>query len=36
MTRTGIGPVGIDGLKTGAMRELTGEEMGTLLDLIGL
>jgi 23S rRNA pseudouridine2605 synthase len=36
LTRTAIGPVGIDGLKTGAMRELTSEEMGTLLDLIGL
>ncbi len=36
LTRTAIGPVGIDGLKTGAMRELSGEEMGTLLDLLGL
>ncbi len=36
LTRTAIGPVGIDGLKTGAMRELTSEEMGTLLDLVGL
>jgi 23S rRNA pseudouridine2605 synthase len=36
LTRTAIGPVGIDGLKTGAMRELSNEEMGTLLDLLGL
>jgi 23S rRNA pseudouridine2605 synthase len=36
LTRTAIGPVGIGGLKTGAMRELSGEEMGTLLDLLGL
>ena len=36
LTRTAIGPVTLSGLKTGEMRELTREELGTLLDAAGL
>ncbi|MGH3330424.1 MAG: pseudouridine synthase [Nocardioidaceae bacterium] len=36
LTRTAIGPVTMSGLKTGEMRELTREELGTLLDAAGL
>jgi 23S rRNA pseudouridine2605 synthase len=36
LTRTAIGPVRIEGLKTGAMRELSSDELGALLDLLGL
>ncbi len=32
LTRTAIGPVVLRGLKSGAMRELTRDELGTLLD----
>jgi 23S rRNA pseudouridine2605 synthase len=32
LTRTAIGPVVLRGLKAGAMRELTRDELGTLLD----
>ncbi len=32
LTRTAIGPVVLRGLKPGALRELTGDELGTLLD----
>ncbi len=36
LTRTAIGPVTMSGLKTGEVRELTREELGTLLDAAGL
>ncbi len=36
LTRTAIGPVRIEGLRTGAVRELSSEELGALLDLLGL
>ena len=32
LTRTAIGPVQLVGLKSGAVRELTGDELGSLLD----
>ena len=32
LTRTAIGPVQVVGLKPGALRELTGDELGSLLD----
>lgn len=32
LTRTAIGPVRLSGLRTGELRELTREELGTLLD----
>jgi len=32
LTRTAIGPVELQGLKSGALRELTGDELGALLD----
>jgi 23S rRNA pseudouridine2605 synthase len=32
LTRTAIGPVVLRGLKPGGLRELTGDELGTLLD----
>lgn len=32
LTRTAIGPVGVRGLKSGEMRELTLDELGVLLD----
>ena len=32
LTRTAIGPVVLRGLQPGALRELTGDELGTLLD----
>ncbi len=32
LTRTAIGPVQLVGLKSGALRELTGDELGSLLD----
>ncbi len=32
LSRTAVGPVGLRGLKVGALRELTREELGTLLD----
>jgi 23S rRNA pseudouridine2605 synthase len=36
LTRTAIGPVVLRGLKAGAMRELTRDELGTLLDAADL
>lgn len=36
LSRTQIGPVRIDRLRTGEMRELTADEVGTLLDATGL
>lgn len=36
LTRTAIGPVGIEGLGTGQMRELSAAEVGSLLDVAGL
>jgi 23S rRNA pseudouridine2605 synthase len=36
LTRTAIGPVVLRGLKVGAMRELTRDELGTLLDAADL
>ena len=36
LTRTAIGPVRIGTLKAGALRELTGDEVGSLLDAAGL
>jgi 23S rRNA pseudouridine2605 synthase len=32
LTRTAIGPVDVTGLKPGQLRELTGHELGSLLD----
>ena len=32
LTRTRIGPVALTGLRSGELRDLTGEELGTLLD----
>jgi 23S rRNA pseudouridine2605 synthase len=32
LTRTAIGPVKVTGLARGALRELTRDELGTLLD----
>jgi 23S rRNA pseudouridine2605 synthase len=36
LTRTGIGPVGVTGMKPGELRELTGDELGSLLDAASL
>ncbi len=36
LTRTAIGPVAVGRLRTGNTRELTGEELGALLDAAGL
>jgi 23S rRNA pseudouridine2605 synthase len=36
LTRTQFGPVTLTGVKVGAMRELTDDELGTLLDSVGL
>ncbi len=36
LSRTGIGPVGLRGLKSGSVRELQAEELGSLLDAVGL
>src|SRR4051794_11185368 len=36
LTRTAIGPVQLTGLKVGAWRELTGDELGSLLDAASL
>jgi 23S rRNA pseudouridine2605 synthase len=36
LTRTAIGPVRLTGLKVGALRELTGDELGALLDAASL
>ncbi|HET7387070.1 MAG TPA: pseudouridine synthase [Nocardioidaceae bacterium] len=36
LTRTGIGPVIISGMKTGELRELTRDELGALLDAADL
>jgi 23S rRNA pseudouridine2605 synthase len=36
LTRTAIGPVRIGTLKAGSLRELTGDEVGSLLDSAGL
>ncbi len=36
LTRTAIGPVVLRGLGSGELRELTREELGTLLDAAGL
>jgi 23S rRNA pseudouridine2605 synthase len=36
LTRTAVGPVRIGSLRTGAMRELTTDEIGSLLDAAGL
>jgi 23S rRNA pseudouridine2605 synthase len=36
LTRTAIGPVQLVGLKSGALRELTGDELGSLLDAASL
>jgi 23S rRNA pseudouridine2605 synthase len=36
LTRTAIGPVRLDGLRTGEMRELTRDELGSLLDAVRL
>jgi 23S rRNA pseudouridine2605 synthase len=32
----GLGPVRLGGLKVGQTRDLTREELGALLDLVGL
>jgi 23S rRNA pseudouridine2605 synthase len=32
LTRTAIGPVPVTGLRPGELRELTRDELGTLLD----
>jgi 23S rRNA pseudouridine2605 synthase len=36
LTRTRFGPVELGTLKPGATRELTNDELGELLDLVGL
>lgn len=36
LSRTAIGPVALGRLKVGELRELTREELGALLDLVGL
>ncbi len=36
LTRTAIGPVQVTGLKVGSFRELTGDELGSLLDAASL
>jgi 23S rRNA pseudouridine2605 synthase len=36
LTRTAVGPVALTGLKPGELRDLTRDELGTLLDAGGL
>ena len=36
LARTGIGPVRLGQLTIGTTRELTREELGALLDLVGM
>jgi 23S rRNA pseudouridine2605 synthase len=36
LTRTQLGPVSLTGIRTGELRELTREELGTLLDSVSL
>ena len=36
LTRTAIGPVQLVGMKSGALRELTDDELGSLLDAASL
>jgi len=36
LTRTAIGPVRVGALRTGSLRELTSDEVGSLLDVAGL
>jgi 23S rRNA pseudouridine2605 synthase len=36
LARTAIGPIRLGGLKVGRYRELTVEELGTLLDTVDL
>ncbi|QWC85168.1 rRNA pseudouridine synthase [Nocardioidaceae bacterium] len=36
LTRTAIGPVRLDGLRSGALRDLSSEELGALLDAASL
>jgi 23S rRNA pseudouridine2605 synthase len=36
LTRTAVGPVRIGTLKPGTLRELTSDEVGSLLDTAGL
>jgi 23S rRNA pseudouridine2605 synthase len=36
LTRTAIGPVRIGALRTGSLRELSRDEVGSLLDVAGL
>jgi len=36
LTRTAIGPVVLRGLKPGALRDLTPDELGALLDAASL
>ncbi|HEX6875952.1 MAG TPA: MFS transporter, partial [Nocardioidaceae bacterium] len=36
LTRTAIGPVRLSGLRSGELRELTRDELGTLLDAASL
>ena len=36
LSRTAIGPVRLGDLRSGQVRELTGDELGTLLDAVGL
>jgi 23S rRNA pseudouridine2605 synthase len=36
LSRTGIGPIRLQGLPSGSLRELSPDELGTLLDAVGL
>jgi 23S rRNA pseudouridine2605 synthase len=36
LTRTAVGPVGLAGLREGQLRDLTQDELGSLLDAVGL
>lgn len=36
LSRTAIGPVRLGDLRAGALRELTGDELGSLLDAVGM
>jgi 23S rRNA pseudouridine2605 synthase len=36
LTRTAVGPVRLGSLRSGQVRALTGEELGSLLDVVGL
>ena len=36
LVRTGLGPLGIDGLRPGRMRRLSGEEIAALQREVGL